>query len=333
MPRTTRKPLVVAAVMASMFMIAIEATIVSTAMPQIAGQLGDLHLYAWVFSSFLLTQTATTVIFGKLSDIYGRKPVLLAGIAVFLVGSVLCGLSWSMPSLIAFRLLQGIGAGAIQPVTLTIIGDLYTPAQRGKVQGWLASVWGVSSVLGPLAGGLIVQHVGWAWVFWINLPLGLLAMAGFTVFLHEDVARTRRTLDVAGAALFSVAVAALMVAITEGGPGRPRPGAPGRSPFPRECGSVRDAGAAARRPDDGVRTVVPPPDRHRQRRHAARRHDHHRPDHLRAALRAGRARPLPTCRGLRAHRHGTGLADRCHGRVAQLSPATACAPPCCSAPC
>ena len=219
MPRTTRKPLVVAAVMASMFMIAIEATIVSTAMPQIAGQLGDLHLYAWVFSSFLLTQTATTVIFGKLSDIYGRKPVLLAGIAVFLVGSVLCGLSWSMPSLIAFRLLQGIGAGAIQPVTLTIIGDLYTPAQRGKVQGWLASVWGVSSVLGPLAGGLIVQHVGWAWVFWINLPLGLLAMAGFTVFLHEDVARTRRTLDVAGAALFSVAVAALMVAITEAGQG------------------------------------------------------------------------------------------------------------------
>ena len=113
-----RRPFVLAAVMASTFMIAIEATIVSTAMPQIAGQLGDLHLYSWVFASFLLSQTATTVLFGKLADLYGRKPVLLFGIAVFLVGSLLCGFAWSMPSLVVFRLLQGIGAGAIQPVRL-----------------------------------------------------------------------------------------------------------------------------------------------------------------------------------------------------------------------
>ncbi len=219
MTRITRKPLVVAAVMASTFMIAIEATIVSTAMPQIAGQLGDLHLYAWVFSSFLLTQTATTVVFGKLADLYGRKPVLLAGIAVFLVGSALCGFAWSMPSLIVFRLLQGMGAGAIQPVSLTIIGDLYTPAQRGKVQGFLASVWGISSVVGPLAGGLIIQHFSWSWVFWINLPVGLLAIAGFVGFLHEDVARAKHHIDALGALLFSVAVAALMVAITEAGQG------------------------------------------------------------------------------------------------------------------
>ena len=134
---TVRRPFVIASVMAAMFMIAIEATIVSTAMPQIAGQLGDLHLYSWVFAAFLLTQTATTVVFGKLADLFGRKPVLLAGIAIFLVGSLLCGFAWSMPSLILFRLIQGVGAGAIQPVTMTVVGDLYT-APRARQGAGLA---------------------------------------------------------------------------------------------------------------------------------------------------------------------------------------------------
>ena len=213
----TNRPLVLASVMAAMFMIAIEATIVSTAMPQIAGQLGDLHLYAWVFSAFLLTQTATTVVFGKLSDLYGRRPVLLVGIAVFLVGSLLCGFAWSMPSLIVFRLIQGIGAGAIQPIGITVVGDLYSAHERGKIQGYLASVWGISSVLGPLAGGLIIQHVSWAWIFWINLPIGIIAAVGFVLFLHEDVERQTRSIDVAGAALFTVAIASLMMALTEAG--------------------------------------------------------------------------------------------------------------------
>ena len=212
-----RRPLVLASVMAAMFMIAVEATIVSTAMPQIAGQLGDLHLYSWVFSSFLLTQTATTVVFGKLADLYGRKPVLLAGIAVFLLGSALCGFAWSIPSLIAFRLVQGVGAGAIQPVALTVVGDLYSVQERAKIQGYLASVWGVSSVLGPLAGGLIIQHLSWSWIFWVNLPVGLAAAASFTAFLHEDVTAGQRGVDVAGAALFTVAVASLMVALTQFG--------------------------------------------------------------------------------------------------------------------
>ena len=212
-----RRPLVLVSVMAAMFMIAIEATIVSTAMPGIAGQLGDLHLYSWVFSSFLLTQTATTVVFGKLADLYGRKPVLLVGIAVFLVGSALCGFAWSIPSLIAFRLIQGVGAGAIQPVALTVVGDLYSVQERAKIQGYLASVWGVSSVLGPLAGGLIIQHLSWSWIFWINLPIGLAAAASFTAFLHEDIAPQRRGVDVAGAALFTVAVASLMLALTQFG--------------------------------------------------------------------------------------------------------------------
>ena len=219
-PRPTlRRPLVLASVMAAMFMISVEATIVSTAMPQIAGQLGDLHLYAWVFSSFLLTQTATTPVFGKLSDVYGRKPVLIWGIGIFLVGSMACGFAWSIPSLIAFRLLQGIGAGAIQPVCMTIVGDMYSVQERGRIQGWLASVWGISSVLGPLAGGLILQRLSWAWVFWINVPVGIVAAIAFMSFLHEGAVTHRRRVDWAGAGLFTVAVAGLMITLTELGTG------------------------------------------------------------------------------------------------------------------
>ena len=203
------------AVMAAMFMVAIEATIVSTAMPQIAAQLGNLRLYAWVFSAFLLAQTSTTIVFGKLADMFGRKPVLLVGITIFLVGSLLCGLATSMPVLIGYRLLQGAGAGAIQPIVLTIVGDLYPAHERGRVQGYLSSVWGISSVLGPLAGGLITQHLNWAWVFWINLPVGLIASALFIAFLKENVAKTERRVDVIGAVLFTVAIAALMTALTE----------------------------------------------------------------------------------------------------------------------
>jgi EmrB/QacA subfamily drug resistance transporter len=211
------RPLVLGSVMAASFMIAIEATIVSTAMPQIVGHLGRLELYAWVFSSFLLAQTATTVVFGKLADLYGRKSVLLVGITIFLVGSLLCGIAWSMPSLIAFRLVQGVGAGAIQPVSITVIGDQYAAHERGRVQGYLASVWGVSSVIGPLAGGLIIQHLSWAWIFWINVPVGLVAAAGFRFFLQETVLREKRDVDVAGAALFTIAIAALMLVLTDAG--------------------------------------------------------------------------------------------------------------------
>jgi EmrB/QacA subfamily drug resistance transporter len=211
----TSRPLVIAAVMASMFMIATEATIVSTAMPQIVAQLGGLRLYSWVFSSFLLTQTATTVVFGKFADTYGRKPVMLIGIAVFLVGSILAGLSSSMPMLITFRLVQGIGAGAILPVALTIVGDLYPASERGKIQGYLASVWAISAVLGPLAGGLIIRNLSWAWIFWINVPVGGVAAAAFLAFLQETRAPKGQSIDIIGAILFIIAVASLMLVLTD----------------------------------------------------------------------------------------------------------------------
>ncbi|PXW23655.1 MDR family MFS transporter [Paraburkholderia caballeronis] len=215
-PKTSR-PLVVASVMAAMAMVAIEATIVSTAMPQIVTQLGGLRLYSWVFSSFLLAQTAMTVVFGKLADLYGRKPVMLAGIAIFLVGSVLAGYAWSMPAMIVFRLIQGVGAGAIQPITLTIVGDLYPVHERGKVQGWLASVWALSAVLGPMAGGFIIRDLSWSWIFWINVPIGILSAAGFILYLHENERHARPAIDIGGAALFTIAIGALMMALTDAG--------------------------------------------------------------------------------------------------------------------
>ncbi|MBW9112191.1 MFS transporter [Rhizobium cauense] len=211
----SNRALVVAIIMLATFMVAIEATIVATAMPKIVGQLGGFAYYSWVFSAFLLAQSTTTVIYGKLSDIFGRKPVLISGILIFLFGSLLCGFAWSMTSLIVFRLLQGLGAGAIQPVTMTIIGDLFTLEERGRVQGFMATVWATSAVVGPLAGGVIVDSVSWAWIFWINLPIGIVSIVAFAVFLKESVAHKQAEIDYLGASLFSIAVISLLVILTE----------------------------------------------------------------------------------------------------------------------
>lgn len=223
----SKRPFIVASIMLATFMAAIEATIVATAMPRIVGELGGFTYYGWVFSAFLLAQSTTTVIYGKLADIFGRKPILVGGVALFLAGSVLCGFAWSMASLICFRVLQGLGAGAIQPVTMTIIGDLYKLEERGRVQGLTASVWASSAVLGPLAGGVIVDTVSWAWIFWINLPFGALTIAGLLLFLRETVTPRRAQIDYLGAALFSVAITALLIVLTEADAGLPTLGALG----------------------------------------------------------------------------------------------------------
>ncbi|MBY3179328.1 MFS transporter [Rhizobium leguminosarum] len=211
----SNRVLIVATIMLATFMVAIEATIVATAMPRIVGELGGFSYYSWVFSAFLLAQSTTTVIYGKLSDIFGRKPVLIGGILIFLVGSLLCGLARSMMSLVLFRLLQGLGAGAIQPVTMTIIGDLFKLEERGRVQGAMATVWATSAVVGPLAGGIIVDNISWAWIFWINLPIGVISIIAFMIFLKEDVAHKQAKIDYLGSVLFSISIVALLVMLTE----------------------------------------------------------------------------------------------------------------------
>ena len=213
----SRRPVVLGCVMLALFMAAVEVTIVATAMPQIVARLGGFSMYTWVFSGFLLTQSATILVFGKLADLYGRRPVLIAGIVVFLLGSTLCGFAWSMPALIAFRLLQGLGAGSIQPVATTIVGDLYTPQERPRVQGWLSSVWGFSAIVGPLAGGIIVEAFSWHWIFWINVPVGILTIVGLSLFLRENVTRRPHTIDYLGVVLFCIAIAALLLALMQGG--------------------------------------------------------------------------------------------------------------------
>jgi len=224
-PATTRRGLVVIALLLAMATAAIEALIVATAMPTIVGALGGLEQYGWVFSSYLLAQTASIPLYGRLADLIGRKPVFVGGSVLFLVGSLLCGLSGSMPMLIASRALQGLGAGAVIPVTSTIAGDLFPMEQRAKIQGYISAVWGVSSLVGPALGGLIVDHMGWPWIFYLNLPLGLVALALVAVFLHEEVEAKRPKLDHAGGALLVAGTVSILLLALEGGRSIPWNGA------------------------------------------------------------------------------------------------------------
>ncbi|MBM7578325.1 MDR family MFS transporter [Jeotgalibacillus terrae] len=211
------RPFILAAVMLAMFVGAIEATIVSTAMPAITADLGGFQLYSWVFSSYLLMSTVTVLLYGKLSDLFGRKPVLTLGMSLFLVGSILCGFAESMEWLIAFRFIQGLGAGAVMPIASTIVGDIYSKEERAKIQGYLSSVWGISAVMGPAIGGLLVETIGWQYVFWINIPLGVLSLTVLWMFLKEDVEKNTSPIDYKGAALLSVALTVLLYLLVEGG--------------------------------------------------------------------------------------------------------------------
>src|SRR3954467_6655002 len=212
----TNRPLTVVSLLLSLSMAAMEMTVVSTAMPTVVGDLGGIHYYSWVFTAYLLTSTVTVPIYGKLADLYGRKPVLLAGIAIFLVGSMASGLAQGIGALIAFRALQGLGAGAMQPTTLTIVGDIYNLEERARMQGVFGAVWGVAGLIGPLLGGIIVKYLSWRWVFFINVPFGIAAAALLVVSLHENVEHRRHSLDRAGASLLTLGLAALLFG-THGG--------------------------------------------------------------------------------------------------------------------
>ncbi|WP_278262042.1 MFS transporter [Nocardia sp. AG03] len=208
---------ILASLMLSTGLVALDSTIIATAVLTITDTLGGFALFPWLFSIYLLAQAVTVPIYGKLADMVGRKPVILVGIAVFALGSLLCGLATSMPALIVFRAVQGIGAGAIQPMTMVIASDLYTLAQRAKVQGYMAGVWAGSAVLGPLLGGLLSDHLSWRWIFLINLPLA--AVAGWMLLRHftESAPRRAHRVDWLGALLLTVGAGAAILALLEGG--------------------------------------------------------------------------------------------------------------------
>src|SRR5512140_3771501 len=215
-PLTRAQLLVTAGLMAAIAVAALDSTVVGTAMPTIIGQLGGLSEYAWVFSAYLLASTTTVPLYSRLADIHGRKPVFLLGLGLFVLGSALCGLASSMWMLIAFRTIQGLGAGAVQPISFTIAGDIFEPRRRARMQGYFSGVWGASAIVGPALGGIITSTVGWPWVFELNIPVGI--VAGLIVWrgLHERFERRPHRLDWPGAILLSGSIVALLLAVTEG---------------------------------------------------------------------------------------------------------------------
>jgi EmrB/QacA subfamily drug resistance transporter len=211
-----RKVLVTLATLVGTFLAALDSTVVGTAMPTVIGELGGLELYPWAFASYLLAATVMGPIFGKLSDTYGRKPVYLAGIFLFLLGSVLAGTSQSMGALILFRTLQGLGAGAVQPVAITIMGDIFELETRARVQGLFGAVWGISAVIGPALGGFITDLISWRWVFYVNVPFGIVAAVLLATTLTESFERRERSTDYLGSALLAGGLVAVLLALLGG---------------------------------------------------------------------------------------------------------------------
>ena len=208
---------VMSALMLALLLSALDQTIVSTALPQIAIDLDGLNKLSWVATSYLLASAIVTPIYGKLGDMYGRKKIFMSSIIIFLIGSVLCGLSQSMDQLIIFRAIQGLGGGGLMALVLAIVGDVVPPRERGRYQGYLGAVFGVSSVAGPLLGGLITEHISWHWIFFINIPLGALALYVVSTRLHLPVRRSPHRVDYLGAGLLSVAAVSLLLVTVWGG--------------------------------------------------------------------------------------------------------------------
>ena len=212
-----RRWIVTAGVMTGMFIAALEATVVGTAMPTVIASLGGINRYSWVFSAYLVTSTVTVPVWGKLSDLYGRRLLYQIGIAIFLLGTLLSGFSTSMTQLIIFRAVQGLGAGALVPLGMTIIGDTFTVEERAKMQAYFSGVWGLSSVIGPVIGGFITDQFSWRWVFWVNLPIGVAAALIIGIALKEPKLNRKPSIDYPGAALLMIAISLLMLVMVESG--------------------------------------------------------------------------------------------------------------------
>lgn len=216
-PESKGKKWILIALMFTMMLAAIDTTIVSTAIPDIVGDLGGFALFGWVFSIYLLTQTVTIPIYGKLADIYGRKPILILGTIVFLIGSAASAASWDMTSLILFRGLQGLGAGSVMATVNTLAGDLYDIRERAKVQGWFSSVWGMAAIVGPTLGGAFAEYASWRWIFLINIPIGIVAIALIVIHLHEKSPHGKHHIDYFGAALMLAGGTVLVYTLLQGG--------------------------------------------------------------------------------------------------------------------
>ena len=215
--RSERGPILVS-LMLSTSLVALDSTIVATAVPSIVDDLGGFAEFPWLFSVYLLAQAVSVPVYGKLADLFGRKPIMLFGIGLFLLGSVLCGFAWNMPALIAFRAVQGLGAGAVQPMSVTIAGDIYTLAERAKAQGYLASVWAISAVVGPTLGGVFSEYLTWRWIFFVNIPLCALAAWMLIRRFHEPAReRVRRKIDYLGSITLTTGCTLLILGLLEGG--------------------------------------------------------------------------------------------------------------------
>ncbi|HSM38403.1 MAG TPA: MFS transporter, partial [Candidatus Limnocylindrales bacterium] len=219
LPHRTRIEILIA-VLLGIFLAALDQTIVGTALPRIVTDLQGNDVYTWAFTSYLLTATVSGPLYGKLSDIFGRRPIFLVGVSVFLLGSILCGLSGEMWQFIVFRGLQGLGAGALFPVALAIIGDIFAPSERGKYQGFFGAVFGLSSLIGPALGGLITDNVGWHWIFYVNVPIGavVLFVIWRTLPTHHEPDADRH-IDYLGAAVFVAALVPILIGFTNKGAG------------------------------------------------------------------------------------------------------------------
>ncbi len=208
---------VIMSLMLMTFLSAVEGTIISTAIPRITSDLSGVELVSWVYAIYMLATAVSTPIYGKLADLFGRKKVLLIGAAIFLIGSALCGVVTSMEQLIVFRALQGLGAGAIMPITMTIIGDLYSEVKdRAKAQGWISAVWGVSGVIGPLVGGFLVDSLSWRYIFFLNVPFGIIACLMIVIYYKESIRPAKHHIDYLGATVFSLSAIALLYALLTG---------------------------------------------------------------------------------------------------------------------